>query len=220
MTVRIRRPAIYVAAWMLLGTFFIAACEKKAIPPRNDGLSGGTLVFEESFDKAAFADTWTITPGGDWKVVDGWAHSKSARNKGLWLTGFELPEAVRIEFDVRSEPRGKKRFEGDAKCEVFCTEPAHEKGYILINGGWNNQLDIIARLDEHGKDRKETASRPVEKSKVYRWTIIRTAGTILWFRDGERFMTYEDKAPVKGRYFGFNNWEAHLYFDNLKIYKL
>ena len=209
-----------MAAWMLLAAVVMTACEKKAIPPRADRLSGGKLVFEESFDASTLSKAWTVTKGGDWSIVDGWAHSKSAKNKGLWLTGFKLPEAVRIEFDVRSEPRGKKRFEGDAKCEVFNTEPAHEKGYILVNGGWNNQLDIIARLDEHGKDRKEVKSRPVEKSKVYRWAIVRTAGNILWFRDEKLFMSYDDAAPIKGRYFGFNNWEAHLYFDNLKIYEL
>jgi len=218
----------------LLGTLTLGGlsalatgCQKKAIPPRTappsdpmQHLQGGKLVFEETFSGTGFSKSWNIIQGGDWSIVDGWAHSKKARNKGLWLAGFQLPDRVRIEFDIRSEPRGKKRFEGDTKCEVFATEPAHEKGYILVNGGWNNQLDIIARLDEHGKDRKERAARPVEASKTYRWAVVRTDDTLYWFRDGALFMFYQDAQPVKGKYFGFNNWEAHLYVDNLKVFQL
>ncbi len=203
------------------------ACEKKAIPPSTPSpddpsrhLTGGKLLLEERFDGATFSSSWTVTEGGDWTIVDGWAHSKKARNKGLWLTGTKLPAATRVEFDIRSEPRGGKRFEGDTKCEIFNTEPAHEKGYVLVNGGWNNALDIIARLDEHGKDRKERSSRPVEASKTYRWAIVRTDNTLFWFRDGGLFMYYRDANPVPGQYFGFNNWEAHLYVDNLKVFEL
>lgn len=223
-----RVPLFVLTLAGLLGTS--VACEKKAIPPRAepaaatpaaDHLTGGSLVFEERFDAPAFGRAWTVTAKGDWTIVDGWAHSKSAKNMGLWLTGFQLPDGVRVEFDIRSEPRGAgKRFEGDLKCEIFNTAAEHEKGYILVNGGWNNQLDIVARLDEHGKDRKETPARAVEASKVYRWAIVRTAGTLHWYRDGVPFMTFDDGEPVKGRFFGFNNWEAHVYVDNLKVFAL
>lgn len=224
---RLALIATMMASLTVTAALALGACEKKPIPARTakpddpqQYLTGGTLQFEETFAADKISDKWTIDAGGDWRVVDGWVHSRRARNKGLWLTGLQLPDKVRVEFDVRSEPRGEQRFEGDTKCEVFATEPAHEKGYILVNGGWNNALDIIARLDEHGKDRKERPSRAVEASKVYRWAIVRVSDTVYWFRDGGLFMYYQDANPVPGRYFAFNNWEAHLYFDNLRIYAL
>ena len=40
--------------------------------------------------------------------------------------------------------------EGDIKVEIFGDGTDHASGYVLIHGGWNNSLSIIARLDEHG----------------------------------------------------------------------
>ncbi|MGZ3458496.1 MAG: hypothetical protein ACXU86_08310, partial [Archangium sp.] len=34
--------------------------------------------------------------------------------------------------------------------EIFGDGSDHASGYVLIHGGWNNSLSIIARLDEHG----------------------------------------------------------------------
>ncbi len=225
-----------------------ASCQHKDIPPRpataaaptataaarpdpSRLLRGGELVFQDSFDRAELGERWkAATP--EWRIQGGWVHSEHPKNKGLWLLE-ELPPSVRVEFDVRSEPLANgKPFPGDTKCEIFATEPHHQGGYILINGGWHNRLDVIARLDEHGQDRKSRDAHPVEPSRVYHWAIVRLAGpgdgaggaaspgTVWWFRDGELFMTYEDSAPVGGAYFGFNNWETNVFYDNLKVFKL
>jgi len=232
----------------------VAGCQHKDIPPRPaptartaqaaatagatatdaNGLAarllrGGELVFQDTFDRAELGSRWKAATK-DWRIEGGWVHSEHPKNKGLWLLQ-ELPPNTRVEFDVRSEPLANgKPFPGDTKCEIFATEPHHQGGYILINGGWHNQLDVIARLDEHGKDRKSQAARPVEPSRVYHWAVVRLMappdaetsrrGTIWWFRDGALFMTYEDPAPVDGRYFGFNNWETNVFYDNLKVFKL
>ena len=49
---------------------------------------------------------------------------------------------------------------------------------------------------------------------------MRTNGTLQWFLDGELFMQYEDPEPLRGKWFGFNDWEAPVAFDNLAIYDL
>ena len=211
-------------------------CERKAIPPRlptepggqatagstDDAralLEGGRLVFEDDFERESLGDHWT-TKDHVWGIVGGAVHTADARNAGLWLD-IELPERARISFDARSEPRtGGKPFEGDLKCEVFAERPEHQGGYILINGGWNNQLDVIARKDEHGADRKAQPAAPVEPSRIYRWTIVRDGAAIDWYRDDQRLMRYEDPEPVKGHFFGFNDWEANVFFDNLRVYAL
>lgn len=223
---RIDARHLATLAWLTLALAASAACQHKDIPqrppPREDPtklLSGGKLVFEDGFERAALGADWKTTHAG-WVIEGGWAHSTNPRNAGLWLTR-PLPDKARIEFDARSEPLpGGKPFPGDLKCEVFATAPQHQAGYILVNGGWKNSLDIVARLDEHGKDRKERASQAVEPSKTYRWAVARTGSTIHWFRDGAPFMTYDDDAPIAGRFFGFNNWEANVYFDNVKVFDL
>lgn len=202
-----------------------AGCGKKTIPSRGDApgaerfLTGGELVFEDRFDRAEFGENWKVEHAS-WRIVDGWAHSTNPKNDGLWLNE-QLPEGpVRVEFVARSEPLPDGSFPGDLKCEIFAKTQAHEAGYVLINGGWNNQLDVIARLDEHGEDRLAQTSKPVVRSTAHRWAVVRVGGDLHWFRDGELLMTYQDAAPLDGRYFGFNNWLTHAYFDDLRVYRL
>jgi hypothetical protein len=33
-------------------------------------------------------------------------------------------------------------------------------------------------------------------------------------------MSYPDAQPVRGKVFGFNNWDAKIFFDNVKVYAL
>ena len=70
--------------------------------------------------------------------------SPGVKNNPLWLKA-KLPENVAVDFDVRSMSP-----EGDIKCEIFGDGSDHASGYVLIHGGWNNSISIIARLDEHG----------------------------------------------------------------------
>ncbi|GMV39391.1 MAG: hypothetical protein AMXMBFR64_11070 [Myxococcales bacterium] len=176
-------------------------------------LTGGTLVFEDDFNRAELGDKWRQA-GRNWRIVDGQVHAPTDKNGGLWLLE-QLPDKTRVEFDARSEGP-----DGDIKCEIFAEGPTHQAGYVLIQGGWKNTLSIIARKDEHGNDRLTSTDGLVERGRTYRWAIARDGDTLHWFIDGKLFMSYPDKAPVRGRTFGFNNWDTPLWFDNLKVYKL
>ena len=199
-------------------------CEKRALPdlassPKTDPLTSGELVFQDDFNREALGDGYTTTHSG-WKIVKGEVNDEDAKNKGLWLKR-ETPRNTRIEFTVRSEALSSgKAFPGDSKCEAFAKTPDHQAGYVFINGGWGNRLDVIARLDEHGDDRLAVPSKPVEEGRSYRWAIVRQGDTISWYRDGVQLLSYADKAVILGGYFGFNNWESNLFFDDLAVYDL
>lgn len=198
-------------------TLALAACTKpqgaRTGTDPQKLLTGGTLVFQDDFERAQLGDKWKQTTG-NWRIVDGWLHAPTDKNAGVWLVE-QLPDKTRIEFDARSESQ-----DGDLKCEVFAEGPEHQGGYILIQGGWKNTLSIIARKDEHGNDRLTSTELLVERSRTYHWAVARDGDTLHWFVDGKLFMSYPDKAPVRGRSFGFNNWDAKVYFDNVKIYSL
>jgi hypothetical protein len=175
------------------------------------------LIFEDTFDGPEFSDSWTAASDA-WSVEDGEVAVANAMNAGLWLD-VELPEQVRIAFDARSLTEV-----GDIKFEVFTDGRTHESGYVGIFGGWNNQLNIIARLDEHGEDRLVGQSGVrVQPGETYQMVIERTGDDVVWSVNGSPFLTYEDPEPLRGnghQYFGFNNWQTPLRFDNLKIWDL
>jgi hypothetical protein len=203
------------AAAVVIVAMTLGACtsgKKKSAAKPDEGLTGGMLVFEDDFERQALGDDW-LQRSGKWRLVDGWVHVQGDRNEGLWLNR-PLPERVRIEFDARSESD-----DGDLKFEVFCTEQRHQTGYIGILGGWQNSISIIARLDEHGEDRKESDAQ-VEIGKTHRFMVVRTDDTLRFYVDGRFVSQYKDPAPIRGAYFGFNNWASRAYYDNLAIYQL
>jgi hypothetical protein len=179
------------------------------------------LVFSDDFEDGTLAPEWTRGKGeggqGQWTIEDGGVLGVDLHNDPLWLNK-KLPEDVRIEFDIEAlSPVG------DLKVEVFGDGVNHESGYILIFGGWTNTLDVIARLDEHGRDRKARKTRGVMPGHVYHMAVDRTDSTLHWFVNGEHFMSYEDSEPLVGeghRYFAFNNWSAPVRFDNVTVYDL
>jgi hypothetical protein len=60
----------------------------------------------------------------------------------------------------------------------------------------------------------------VVKGKKYHFRIERRDGHIDWKVDGQPFLSFDDPKPLDGpdhAYLGFNDWEAELHFDNLKI---
>jgi len=190
--------------------------------------TGGTLVYEADFDDGRIGDEWKQSEpdlgwkAGTWKVVDGQLEARDIHNAALWLQTV-MPERVRVEFDATALSD-----EGDVKAEIFGDGRTHQSGYIVIFGGWNNSINAIARRDEHAEDRKEDRRCSARKGRVfcvepdvpYRWTLERTDGELRWYLDGVLFLTYGDAHPVQGRHFAFNNWEAPVRFDNLKIFDL
>jgi hypothetical protein len=222
-----------ITALLIMSLFSLSllGCERKAIPARGVSeaarqqvdplsyLSQGERIFFDDFERTSLGEAWTTQHKG-WRIVEGSLYDENAKNAGLWLVK-PLPEKVRVSFKIRSGsmPAGKT-FPGDLKCEAFATKPEHQAGYVFINGGWSNQLDVIARLDEHGTDRKEQPAAKVAPDAWVQWDIVRISGDVHWFRAGALLMSYKDANPVDGHYFGFNNWESRASFDDLAVFQI
>jgi len=171
------------------------------------------LPFEDTFDRADLGPAWSSL-GGAWRIVDGAVHAPGVRNNPLWLQAA-LPRDVVVEFDVRSLAP-----DGDIKFEIFADGVRHASGYVCIFGGWKNTASVLARLDEHGRDRKERRDRKVERGRTYRMRVERRGSKLSWFIDNEPFLEWDDSAPLYGEghdRFGFSAWEVDLLFDNLRV---
>jgi len=220
----------------------LAGCESRVVPARVSPeavraqaakfdptryLTGGERVFHDDFERAELGPRWIVERSSteeapaDWRIEDGWLRTQNTKNQGVWAE--VIPDGpVRVELVARSlTPTNKRqRFVGDLKLEAFATGPAHEKGYSLINGGWSNQFDTIAKLGEHSADERRVSARALEPDKVYRYAAVRTKDKILFFRDGELLYTFDDAAPIQGRWLGLNNWQAEAAFGEVSVYKL
>ena len=173
-----------------------------------------TLPYQDDFSSPERLAANYFTTGGLWRLSGGELLSPGVRNNPLWLKA-RLPQNVVVEFDVRSQSP-----EGDIKVEIFGDGTDHASGYILIHGGWNNTISVIARLDEHGRMREEANPFRVQVGKTYHWRIERSGSLLKWSIDGQPFMSFDDPIPLAGEghdRFGFSSWEADLYFDNLRI---
>jgi hypothetical protein len=102
------------------------------------------VPFSDTYEDPMTVSKNYFSTGGHWRTVQGWLFSPGVKNNPLWLKA-KLPQNVSVEFDVKSQSQ-----EGDIKCEIFGDGTDHASGYVLIHGGWNNSMSVIARLDEHG----------------------------------------------------------------------
>lgn len=204
---------------MLLCTFM--GCERQDPKISASG-------FVENFSSPTLSSDWKNT-GGAYEIVGGALHVKGARNHPLWLRK-RLPKNVTIEFDVTSLSP-----EGDIKVEVFGDGNSYAKedsytatSYVIIFGGWGNQLNVLARMNEHGTDRVEHrsasggsgVSRQVVPGKSYHFVITRKDRLLRVTVDGEPLLEMNDPDPLYGKghdHFGINNWQSHLIFDNILI---
>jgi len=174
-------------------------------------------AFEDHFDRAEIGPHY-FTTGMHWRIANGELWAPEAKNNPLWLR-MRLPRDVAVEFDARSETATGDR-PGDIKLEIFGDGRDHASGYVCIFGGWGNAISVIARLDEHGKDRRERRDRKVAAKRTYHMRVERRGGLLRWFVDGELFLEYDDPRPLAGKghdRFGFSGWAADLFFDNLRI---
>src|SRR5262249_27778972 len=103
------------------------------------------LPYQDDFSDSSTVQKHYWSTGGLWRTVDGQLVCPGVKQNPLWLKA-KLPQNVAVEFDARSQSQ-----EGDIKVEIFGDGTDHASGYVLIHGGWNNSLSIIARRDEHGK---------------------------------------------------------------------
>lgn len=190
-----------------------------------------TEPFEDDFERESLGDAWNAT-SPVWRIEDGKLCGKGARNRPIWLAR-SLPTNVVIELDAVSDSP-----DGDLKVEVFGDGRSAARGvsyndatsYLAIFGGWKNAYHVLARKNEHASDRPEIRiepgsdderARPVIPGQIYRFKIERADGkTIKWWVDDVLMFSFQDPDPLAGPghdHFGFNDWDARVCFDNVKI---
>jgi hypothetical protein len=173
--------------------------------------------FSDDFERTHPGPAWW-SAGGPWMIRRGELWGAGTRNNPLWL-GMRLPRDVAVTFTARSETATGSR-PGDIKLEIFGDGRTAGSGYVLVLGGWGNQVSVIARQDEHGADRVERTDRKVEPGRTYRMRVERRGRVIRWLVDGEPFLQMDDPVPLSGPghdRFGFSSWDADLFFDDLRI---
>jgi len=219
-----------------------AAIDARKVVPVNEAGADALLSFAASDGGAETGDrgraasnlgpNWIQMKTNAWKVENGRLCGENARNRGVWLNRT-LPVNARIEFDaIAMTDQGDLKAEvwGDGKSYATSTSYTNATSYLAILGGWKNSMHVLARLNEHGADRKEIRvdkesddprERPVERGQVYQFKIERTDGkTIRWSVNGVDYLSWADPSPLVGQghdHFGFNEWEAKVCFDNVKV---
>jgi hypothetical protein len=185
-------------------------------------MSGGKLIFEDSFEREVVGDNW-IDTGGGYRITEGELRAKGAKNKPLWLKE-KLPTDARVEFSARSESSAvdiKAEIFGDGKSKAT-TVSYTATSYVVIFGGWNNSRSIIARMNEHGNDRIVREDPKGQQGRTYQFAVARKGQTLIWFVDHEPFLRMNDTNPLAGaghEHFAFNNWASEVFFDNVKVFK-
>ncbi|MGC4091713.1 MAG: hypothetical protein QM756_28285 [Polyangiaceae bacterium] len=190
--------------------------------------------FHDDFERDALGPRYRPTSGA-WKIESGRVCVRGARNHPLWLLE-QLPINAKIEFDaVTDSPDGDIKVEawGDGRSAATTLSYTSATSYLFVLGGWRNTLHVLARIDEHGKDRSELRLdsnsddprlAPVEPGAPYHFVLERRDGRTLRFSVNEiELLNFVDPAPLVGdghRYFAFNDWETRVCFDNLDILPL
>lgn len=240
------RPSANIMTAPFEDTFERTAKKGEPIPPApvalalakegaiaEGGASGDAQSAAVSDDTTGIGSDWSAMTPGVWKLENGKLCGQNGKNHGIWLNRV-LPVNARIEFDAVSDnPKG-----GDIKAEIWGDGHSGATGnsytnatsYLTILGGWFNTFHVLARINEHAPDRKEikvdaesddAREHPAVRGQVYRFKIERTDGkTVRWFVNGVEYLKYEDAEPLRGLghdHFGFNDWEAKICFDNVKV---
>jgi hypothetical protein len=210
----------------------VARHEAGADAAHEGAVAEGDGAAEAAPAGADLGPDWYAAHTNAWHIENGRLCGQGAKNHGVWLRKV-LPINARIEFDAIALTD-----DGDLKGEVWgdgqstATKDTYDNAtsYLAILGGWHNTLHVLARINEHGEDRKaihvdktsdDPSQRPVARGQVYRFKIERTDGkTVKWSVNGVDYLSYADSAPLAGLghdHFGFNDWEAKVCFDNVKV---
>lgn len=187
--------------------------------------------FGDDFERTDLGPDWKAT-STVWRIESGRLCGERAQNHGVWLQR-RLPKNARIEFVATSgSPNGDIKAEvwGDGASSAKGTSYVDATGYIVIFGGWKNSLHVLARLNEHGSDRRELSlvtgsddprTAPVAEGRSYRFEIERTDGrTVRFSVDDTLIHSFEDQEPLSGaghEYFGFNDWTVPVCFDDVLV---
>jgi Domain of unknown function (DUF6250) len=183
-------------------------------------------------DETGIGPDWKQTSLGAWRIENGKLCGKSARNQGIWLART-LPINARIEFDaIAQTPDGDVKAElwGDGVSAATTVSYTNATSYLTILGGWKNTFHVLARVNEHGADRKQIKidhesddprAQMVSSNQPYRFKVERSDGhTVRWSVNGTQYLAYDDAEPLAGighDHFGFNNWEVKVCFDNVRV---
>jgi hypothetical protein len=196
--------------------------------PGAEGAPASAIAYEPSAD-------WIPTAPGIWHVEQGRLCGGQAKNHGIWLKRV-LPVNARIEFDAISTSTDgdlKAEYWGDGRSYATTLSYTNATSYLTIFGGWHNKFHVLARINEHGNDRKEITvdpnsddprEKPVVAGQIYHFKVERTDGkTVKWLVDGVEMLSYADAQPLTGPghdHFGFNDWDVRVCFDNVKVVPL
>jgi hypothetical protein len=208
------------------------------IPAASASASAGASGSAPSPSTSASAATSSLGPNwyqsqtDVWHIENGKLCGQGAHNHGVWLQR-PIPINARIEFDAVSDSADgdlKAEVWGDGQSSATSVSYTNATSYLTIYGGWHNTEHVLARLNEHGNDRKEIhvdkdsddpRQRPVTGGRTYHFKVERTDGkTVRWFVDGVEMLSFPDSAPLAGighDHFGFNDWEVKVCFDNVKV---
>jgi hypothetical protein len=175
---------------------------------------------------------WRQASTNAWHIENGRLCAQNAQNHGVWLTKV-LPINARIEFNgIAQTPQGDVKAEvwGDGQSHATAMSYTNATSYLAILGGWKNKFHVLARINEHGNDRKQIVidpqsddmkEKPVVAGQSYHFKIERTDGkTVRWSVNDEEYLSFEDSQPLMGQghdHFGFNNWDVKACFDNVKV---
>jgi hypothetical protein len=178
---------------------------------------------------------WVTTAPSIWHIEGGRLCGEHAKNRGIWLKRV-LPINARIEFDATSmSPDGDLKAEvwGDGRSYATALSYTNATSYLTIFGGWHNKFHVLARINEHGNDRKEITidpssddprEKPVVPGQSYHFKIERIDGkTVVWWVNGSEMLSFADTAPLTGAghdHFGFNDWDVKVCFDNVRVVPL
>jgi hypothetical protein len=201
---------------ILLPVLVLAAC-RQPDPPAI------TAAWSDGFERDRVGGDYVATDNV-YQIEKGALTVSRAFNHPLWLRK-RLPDNAVIEVDVRSDSAA-----GDIKVEAWGDGESYARdrgaytstGYVFIMGGWSNSKSMIAKGNEHGRDVVERVEPKVEAGRTYHWKIVRKGGHVEWYVDDMTtpFLVLEDASPYAGKghaYFGFNDWESILTFDNLSV---
>jgi hypothetical protein len=188
-------------------------------------------ALNEDFNRPELGPDWNATSSA-WHLEEGRLCVKGAKNHPAWLNR-RLPKNAHIEFDATpGSPEGDIKAEawGDGHSVPAGATYDDATSYIVILGGWKNRFNVLARVNEHGQNRKELRllpgsedprTTPIVEGRSYHVEIERDDGrTVRVTVDETLLFEFEDPVPLVGadhEHFAFNDWNVPVCFDDLLV---